>query len=101
MYGRASYIQVERPHTLVYTQQFCDKDGNVSRHPLAPTWPETMLTHISFVATDDGKTLITVHWEVAGEATDVEMQTFIGGRVSMTSGWTGSFDKLEQYLSKR
>ena len=99
MYGRAAYLKVERPHTLVYTQQFCDKDGNIARHPMAPTWPETMLTHITFTAIEADKTLVTVHWEVAGPATSEEMQTFINGRSSMTGGWTGSLDKLEDYLA--
>lgn len=98
MYGRASYMKVERPHRLVYTQQFCDQDGNVSRHPMSPTWPETMLTHIHFTAPDANKTLIKVQWEVHGPATPDEMQTFINGRSSMTGGWSGSFDKLEAYL---
>jgi uncharacterized protein YndB with AHSA1/START domain len=101
LYGRASYIQVERPHRLIYTQVFCDKDGHVSRHPMAPTWPETMLTHITFTAIDDNKTLVTVKWEVTGPATPEELQTFIDGRSSMTGGWTGSFDKLEDYLKKQ
>jgi uncharacterized protein YndB with AHSA1/START domain len=39
MYGRAEYIKIDRPDTIVYTQQFCDKDENVSRHPMAPIWP--------------------------------------------------------------
>ncbi len=101
MYGRASYITVERPHTLIYTQQFCDKDGHVSRHPMSPTWPETMLTHIHFTALAANKTLITVQWEVSGPATAEELQTFINGRSSMTGGWSGSFDKLEDYLKSR
>ena len=101
MYGRAGYLKVDRPHTLVYTQQFCDKEGNVSRHPMAPTWPETMLTHVSFTALDPDRTLVTVHWEVTGPATPEEMQTFIDGRGGMTQGWTGSFDKLEQHLQDR
>jgi uncharacterized protein YndB with AHSA1/START domain len=98
MYGRASYIKVERPNLLVYTQQFCDKDGNISRHPLAPTWPETMLTHVYFTEVEEGKTLVNVHWEVTGPASAEEMQTFIAGRSGMTQGWTGSFDKLEKHL---
>jgi uncharacterized protein YndB with AHSA1/START domain len=101
LYGRASYLNVERPHRLIYTQVFCDKDGHVSRHPMAPTWPETMLTHITFTAIDDNITLVTVKWEVTGPATPEELQTFIDGRNSMTGGWTGSFDKLEDYLKKQ
>lgn len=100
MYGRASYIKVERPHTLVYTQQFCDKDGNISRHPMAPTWPETMLTQVTFTATEPNQTLVTVHWEVTGPATPEEMLTFINARSNMNGGWTGSFDKLEHCLQK-
>jgi uncharacterized protein YndB with AHSA1/START domain len=100
MYGRASYINVERPHTLIYTQQFCDKDGNVSRHPMAPTWPETMRTHVTFTATGANTTVVTVRWEVMGPTTPEEMQTFINGRTGMTGGWTGSFNKLEEYLAQ-
>jgi uncharacterized protein YndB with AHSA1/START domain len=98
MYGRASYLKVERPREVVYTQQFCDKDGNISRHPLAPTWPETMLTRITFTALGAASTLVTVHWQVTGAVTAQEMATFIEGRRSMTQGWTGSLDKLEQHL---
>lgn len=99
LYGRTCYIKVEAPHTLIYTQQFCDKEGNVSRHPMAPTWPETMLTHVNFTALDTGRTLVTIRWEVTGLASEEEMQTFINGRSSMTQGWIGSLDKCEEYLS--
>jgi len=99
MYGRARYIAVERPHRLVYTQQFADKEGNVARHPFSPSWPETMLTEITFTATGENKTLVTVKWQVTGPTTAEELQTFINGRTSMTGGWTGSFDKLEAYLA--
>lgn len=99
MYGRTYYIKVEKPHSLIYKQHFCDKNGNISRHPLAPTWPETMLTHITFTAIEADKTLVRVRWEVTGPATSDEMQTFINGRTSMTKGWTGSLDKLEKYLT--
>ena len=43
---------------------------------------------------------VTVQWEVIGKATAEEMDTFIKGRTGMTQGWTGSFDKLETYLTK-
>lgn len=98
LYGRAGYLKVEHPHRLVYTQQFCDKDGNIARHPMAPTWPETMLTHVTFSATGPHQTLVCVHWEVTGTASPAEMQTFSDGRSSMTQGWTGSFDMLEDFL---
>jgi uncharacterized protein YndB with AHSA1/START domain len=107
MYGRAEYLKIEQPHTIVYSQQFCDADGKLSRHPMAPTWPATMLTHVTFAeeGTEEGseRTRVTISWRPFGatvheEATHEELKTFIEGRAGMTIGWTGSFDKLEAYL---
>jgi uncharacterized protein YndB with AHSA1/START domain len=99
MYGRAAYQQVIRPQTVIYTQQFCDKDGKVARHPMSPTWPETMLTQINFTALEAKRTLVTVRSELSGAVTPEEMDTFVQGRSSMTQGWTGSCDMLETYLT--
>lgn len=100
LYGRAEYLEMNKPNLLVYTQQFCDKNEKVIRHPMAPTWPETMLTTITLHEEDDGKTLVTIKWEVYGDATREEIATFKKERGGMTQGWTGSFDKLEDYLAK-
>jgi uncharacterized protein YndB with AHSA1/START domain len=100
MYGRAKYIEMLRPSRLVYTQQFCDEYENISRHPMAPTWPETMLTRVDFTEEGPDQTRITVTWEVYGTATAEEIATFAKARGGMTMGWTGSFDKLEDYLQK-
>ena len=100
MYGRAKYLEIQRPHRIVYTQQFCDEHGNISRHPLAPTWPETMLTNIELVAESPTRTRVMVRWEIYGSATPVEAQTFSDSKGGMTQGWTGSFDKLEAYLEE-
>jgi uncharacterized protein YndB with AHSA1/START domain len=98
MYGRTSYLDIRRPDRIVYTQQFCDKDGKISRHPFAPTWPETMLTTVTFAAEGTKRTRVTVKWEVHGKATPTEIETFVKEKPGMTVGWTGSFDKLEGYL---
>lgn len=100
MYGRAYYQIIEKPHRLVYTQEFCDKDGNPARHPFAPTWPATMLTTITLSALNHDQTLVNVKWEVCDPVTAEEMQTFIEGRESMNGGWGGSFDKLDGFLAK-
>jgi uncharacterized protein YndB with AHSA1/START domain len=100
MYGRAEYLKIEKPHTIVYKQQFCDENEKISRHPMAPKWPETMLTTVKLAEEESGRTRVTVTWEVIGNATQEEMETFIKSRGGMTQGWTGSFDKLEDYLQK-
>ncbi len=99
MYGRAEYREIAAPHRLVYTQQFCDADENLARHPHAPTWPATMLTTVQFTAEGPDRTRVTITWEPYGDATPAEVDTFVLGRAGMTMGWTGSFDKLESYLA--
>jgi len=98
MYGRASYKEIRRPDRIVYTQQFCDAQENISRHPMAPTWTETMLTTVLFSAESADTTRVTVTWQPYGEATQEEIGTFVQAKSGMTQGWTGSFDKLDDYL---
>ncbi len=100
MYGRAKYIEITPPKRLVYTQQFCDEQERISRHPLAPIWPETMLTTVQFEAESETKTRVTIRWEVYGEATAQERAFFHQAKGGMTQGWTGSFDKLEEFLDR-
>jgi uncharacterized protein YndB with AHSA1/START domain len=99
MYGRAEYLKIEKPDRIVYTQQFCDENEKVSRHPMAPTWPETMLTTVQLTEEGPDRTRVTVTWEPHGATTREELETFIKSRGGMTQGWTGSFDKLEAHLS--
>lgn len=98
MYGKIAYREITPPRRLVYTQVFCDAEGNISRHPLAPTWPETMLTTVVFTEEGPGWTRITLTWEVHGEATLAERETFSKAKGGMSQGWGGSFDRLEGYL---
>lgn len=100
MFGRAKYLEMNRPNRIVYTQQFVDENENISRHPHAPTWPETMLTTITLVEEDQNKTRVTISWEPYGKTTHDEVETFKKARSGMTQGWTGSLDKLEEYLDK-
>lgn len=99
MHGTIDYLKIERPSRIVYSQQFCDESGEVSRHPMSPTWPETMLTTVDFVEEGAGKTRATVCWEPYGSTTPEELEIFVNSRGNMTQGWTGSFDKLESLLA--
>ncbi len=100
MYCSAKYLEVMRPNRIVYTQQFIDEEGNVSRQPLSPTWPETMLMTITLTEEGPELTRVTIVTEVVGDVAKVEAETFHNGKAGMTSGWTGAFDKLEDYLFK-
>jgi uncharacterized protein YndB with AHSA1/START domain len=97
-YFRADYREV-RPNRLVYTQEFCDENERVTRHPHAPTWPQTMQTTVDFAPEGAGRTRVTISWEPYGPTTQEELNLFINERGGMTKGWTGSFDKLDAMFS--
>jgi uncharacterized protein YndB with AHSA1/START domain len=98
MFGRANYLEIVPTDRLVYTQEFCDEKGGLSRHPLAPTWPEAMLTVVQFYAEGPDQTRVQVTWRAHGKVSAEELATFVGARAGMTMGWTGSFDKLDATL---
>ncbi len=68
---------------------------------MAPTWPATMLTTVTLTPEGPEQTRVTVMWEPYGAVTREEIETFIKMRAGMTVGWTGSFDKLEDYLAAK
>lgn len=100
MYGKATYHEITKPNRIVYTQYFCDEKENTTRHPMAPTWPEAMRTTIILEAEGENKTRVNLTWEISGEATAIERETFHKAKAGMSQGWGGSFEKLEQYLLK-
>ncbi len=101
IYGNVNYLEVRRPDRLVYIQQFANEDGSPGRHPLAPEWPQSMLTTVTFTKEPHGGVRVTLQWEVAGEWSQGEMNTFINCKKSMSQGWGGSFDKLGEFLENK
>ena len=99
MWGKVKYIEMRKPDRLLYTQQFSDEHGGIGRHPMAPTWPETMLTTVELTSEDERRTRVTVTWRPHGKCTPEELDVFLKARAGMTGGWTGSFDKLEALLA--
>ena len=98
IFGKANYLEIVKPNRIVYTQCFCDENQKVARHPMAPTWPEVMKTTVLLETEGADKTRVTVKWEVIGDATPAERETFNKAKAGMSQGWGGSFDKLEEYL---
>jgi len=82
----------------VFVSTFSDPDGGLTRHPMAPEWPQRMLTTVTFTQEGD-KTRFAVEW-VPIDPSEEEWRTFEEGRNSMKQGWTGTFEQLEDYLAK-
>jgi len=97
MWGRFVYREIVPPEKLVWVNSFSDKDGGVTRHPMAPDWPRELLTTVRF-SEEKGRTRVTVEW-VPIDASDTELRAFDQGRDSMTQGWGGTFEQLIAYLA--
>lgn len=97
-YVRAEYREV-RLNRLVYTQEFCDENGRITRHPHSPTWPQTLLTKVEFTPEGAARTRVTISSEPYGPTTQEEVNSFTRERGGMTKGWSGSFDKLQAIFS--
>ncbi len=94
LYGRLSYVALERPGRVVYTQQFCDEKEQVIAAPFFAHWPRTMLTTVELVSEAPDRTRVSLRWEPQ-DASAADIAEFVKQRGGMTLGWTGSFDKLE------
>jgi uncharacterized protein YndB with AHSA1/START domain len=98
MWGRFLFREIVPQERLVFINSFSDPEGGVTRHPLHEGWPLTLLSTVTFADAGAGKTDIAVHW-VPYEATEAERKVFEEGKDSMTAGWSGTFDRLDDYLA--
>lgn len=99
MHGRIRYRRICPHDLLVYTQNFCDKAGELTKPPFAPTWPDVMLTTVTFAEEGPAQTRVTVRWWVHGDASAGERQTFHDAKAGMTGGWSDSFERLDEALA--
>jgi uncharacterized protein YndB with AHSA1/START domain len=92
-------VQVDRPHRLDYVQTFTDAHDAVARHPGAPTLPEATPISVRFYTEGSTATRVTVRFDVGAAATAEEIATFVAMRSGMSSGWSASFDMLDELLA--
>ena len=97
MYGLITYQELSKPLRLVYTQQFCDAKERVIRPSFFKHWPLRMRTTVELTAEDEQTTRVALRWEPEDAASE-DLAEFVKQRAGMTSGWSGSFEKLEVLL---
>lgn len=100
-YGMLHYRTIRPFDLFVYAQHFSDANGTLCKPSFAPTYPDSLLTTVTFTTEGESETRVTVRWEILGDATATERDTFEAMKTSMTPGWTGAFDKLETMLAAR
>ena len=100
MWGRWVFREIVPSEKLVFVSSFSDEAGNVARDKFHLDWPLEMLSMVTFEEHAGlGKgTVVTVNWS-ALNATDSERATFLAGFDSMTQGWTGTFEQLDEFLA--
>jgi uncharacterized protein YndB with AHSA1/START domain len=97
MWGRMVYREIIAPERIQWINSFADEKGNLARHSGHESWPLEMFS--TLVLTEkNGKTTFALTWSPLNP-TDVERTTFDEGHASMTGGWTGTLNQLEDYLA--
>jgi len=96
MWAKWVFREIVPPERLVWVHSFSDEKGGLRTHAMAPTWPRETLSTLT-LSERGGKTTVRLEW-VPIRPTDAERRTFDEGRGDMTQGWTGTFEKLEDYL---
>jgi uncharacterized protein YndB with AHSA1/START domain len=101
MWGKWVFREITPPERLVFVVSFADEKGNSIRAPWEARWPLEMLSIVTFEphAGLAKGTVITLQWS-AHNASAEEQRIFDDGHGSMSQGWTGTFDKLDEYVAK-
>lgn len=98
MWGRFIYGEIEIPDYIEFVSSFSNEKGGITRAPFSQSWPLEVFNILTF-SEQDGKTIITLKGYPIN-ATDEEVNTFVEGSSSIKQGFAGTFDQLEEYLSK-
>lgn len=97
MWGKMYYRDIVEPVRVLWVNTFSDKNGGLTRHPMAPQFPAEMLSMVTLDDAGAGQTKVTIRWYPIN-ATPEEIAFFNGMHDGMNQGWTGSFDRLEEIL---
>jgi uncharacterized protein YndB with AHSA1/START domain len=99
LWGLQRFREIVPNEKIVLIQSFSDKDGGVTRNPMASEWPLEMLATTTFEDIGSKMTRITISWRPYN-SDEAGLRAFDAGRASMTGGFGGVFKKLEAYLAK-
>lgn len=98
IWGRFIYREIAPPERIVWVNSFSDEQGGLGRHPFNGTWPQELLTVVTFADLGD-KTAVTVKWTPLN-ATAEEQKTFDANHDSMNQGWGGTLERLTTHLNQ-
>jgi len=103
MWGLQQFRELQPGLRLDLLQSFSDREGQITRHPMAPLWPLKMRVRLNFSGTDlspPGDSELQLSWQPF-EATEAEELAFGAARASMALGFAGTFAQLDAYLAEQ
>ena len=98
MWGRMTYLSIEPKHHLEVLNNFSDEEGNITAHPMAPTWPKVMHWDMRFEELGESRSRLSITWLPVEGSTAEELAMFDSARSGMDQGWKNTFEKLDAYL---
>lgn len=98
MWARFIYREIMEPEKIVFVSSFSDEQGNITRAPFFDNWPLEILNKLTLTE-NGGKTTLTLKGGPIN-ATEDERSRFESLFSSMQQGFSGTFDQLEEFLSK-
>lgn len=98
LWGKWLIQTIQAPEKITVIQHFSNPEGQLTRHPMAPTWPRQTLA-TSTLQAQGNQTLLTIEWQ-PHECPPDQINTFNISHASMNMGWTQSFTQLEKYLAQ-
>jgi uncharacterized protein YndB with AHSA1/START domain len=99
MWGKFVYQEIVPLERIVFVNSFSNQAGEITRHPIVPTWPRETKVTVTLEDETGGKTKLNVRWS-PHNATEVEQKTFDVSHVGMQATWGGTFDRLAAYLAR-
>jgi uncharacterized protein YndB with AHSA1/START domain len=98
MWGRFIYKEIVEPEKIIFISSFSDENGGISNAPFLNNFPSE-IRNIVTLAEKEGATLLTLSgWPL--NASDEQIKVYNDLFPSMNQGFKGTFDQLEEYLTK-
>jgi uncharacterized protein YndB with AHSA1/START domain len=98
MWGKFVYREIIAPEKIIFINSFSDKEGNTIRAPFSPIWPLEVLNTLT-LSENEGKTTIILRGGPIN-ASETERKRFVEEFESMKQGFGGTFDQLDDYLTR-
>jgi uncharacterized protein YndB with AHSA1/START domain len=97
-WGRWAFRDIVPGEKLVFIFSFSNSQGAVAPAPFSKDFPKEVLSTVTFMDEDLGRTRIVMHNSPIN-ATQPEVEFFNKMISGMTQGWSGTFDQLDTYVA--